>query len=197
MAEKALDATNVGVAKGNTGNAGGYAWVGAVTDTLPTDAKTAIDAKFKSLGFISEDGLANATETESEDHKDWGGTVVKSERTSYTETYEVGFLESRETVLKAVYGERNVTSDGNGGITVKHNGNFGEEHSYIFESLITVTLIKRTVIPRGVINERDDVEENSSDLIVYKPTIKCLPDAQGNTSYAYYYDSSKAGGAAA
>lgn len=192
MADKALDASNVGVAKGNTGNAGGYAWVGAVGDTLPTDAKTPIDVKFKSLGFIHEDGLANATETESEDRKDWGGTVIKSEQTSYTETYEVGFLESRESVLKAVYGDKNVASDGKGSITVKHNGKFGEERAYVFESLITSTLIKRTVIPRGVINERDDVEENSEDLIVYRPTIKCLPDSDGNTSYAYYYDSSKA-----
>lgn len=197
MAEElAKDASNVGVAKGNTSNAGGYAWVGKTTDPLPTDAKTPISDAFKSLGYISEDGLTNTTDTDSEDYKEWGGTVIKSEQTSYSESYQASFLESRESVLKTVYGDDNVTSDGNGGIAVKHNGAFTEERAYIFESLVTATLIKRTVIPRGSIQERDDVSENSEDLLSYTPTIKALPDADGNTSYVYYYDAAKAAAAA-
>lgn len=193
MAEElSKDAANVGVAKGNNGNAGGYAWVGGMAATLPTDAKAAVGGEFKSLGFISEDGLTNTTDTDSEDYKDWGGTVIKSAQTSYAESYQASFLESRESVLKTVYGDANVESDGEGGISVKHNGNFTEERRYVFESLVTPTLIKRTVIPRGSIMERDDVSENSSDLLAYTPTIKALPDEDGNTSYVYYYDSSKA-----
>ena len=87
-------------------------------------------------------------------------------------------------------------TDGAGGIAVKHNGAFTEERAYIFESLVTATLIKRTVIPRGSIQERDDVSENSEDLLSYTPTIKALPDADGNTSYVYYYDAAKAAAAA-
>lgn len=193
MAEElAKDVAKVGVARGNKGNASGYAWVGKTTDSLPTDAKTAIGSSFKSLGYIDEDGVVNATETDSEDRKDWSGEVIKSEQTSYSETYQVGFLESRASVLETVYGTDNVTDDGAGNVTVKHNGSFTEERAYVFESLITPTLIMRTVIPRGVINERDDVNQNSSDLITYKPTIKALPDKEGNTSYTYYYDSSAA-----
>ena len=192
MTELAKDAANVGVAKGNKGNAGGYAWVAPVGTDLATDAKTSIDEAFKSPGYISEDGLTNTTDTDSGDYKDWGGDVIKSEQTSYSESYQASFLESRESVLKTVYGDSNVTSDGEGGITVEHNGSFTEERAYVFESLITATLIKRTVIPRGSIQERDDVAENSGDLLAYTPTIKALPDASGNTSYVYYYDSSKA-----
>ncbi len=191
MADKAFDASNVGVAKGNAGNAAGYAWT-VDPKKLPTDAKTPVDAGAKSLGYISEDGITCTTDTDTEDYKDWGGSNIKSEQTSYSESFQVGFLESRANVLKVVYGDRNVTDDGNGSITVKHNGAFTEERAYVFESLLTSTLIKRTVIPRGVILERDDVEENSSDMLVYKPTIKALPDEQGNTSYSYFYDSAKA-----
>lgn len=190
MADAVKDASNVGVAKGNTSNAGGYAWVAPYGTTLPTDAKTEIPAGFESLGYISEDGLTNATDTDSEDYKDWGGDVIQSALTSYAETYQASFLESRESVLKAVYGDANVTDDGAGSITVLHNSSFTEERSYVFESLVTTTLIKRTVIPRGVINERDDVSENTEDLLAYTPTIKALPDTAGNTSYVYYYDSS-------
>lgn len=189
MADAAKDASNVGVAKGNAGNAGGYAWAAPYGTSLPADAKTAIPEGFESLGYISEDGLTNTTDTDSEDYKDWGGDVIQSALTSYSESYSVSFLESRESVLKAVYGDANVTDDGAGSITVLHNSSFTEERSYVFESLITTTLIKRTVIPRGVINERDDVSENTEDLLSYTPTIKALPDASGNTSYVYYYDS--------
>ena len=189
MADAVKDASNVGVAKGNTGNAGGYAWVAPYGTTLPTDAKTEIPSGFESLGYVSEDGLTNSTDTDSEDYKDWGGDVIQSALTSYSETYQASFLESRESVLKTVYGDANVTSDGAGSITVIHNSSFAEERSYIFESLVTATLIKRTVIPRGVINERDDISENTEDLLSYTPTIKALPDASGNTSYVYYYDS--------
>lgn len=190
--ELARDAANVGVAKGNGGNAGGYAWVGPTTATLPTDAKSEIGAEFESLGYISEDGLTNSTDAESEDRVDWSGSVIKTSQKSFSESFQASFLESRLSVLKTVYGDANVESDGQGGIAVKHNGHFTEERAYIFESLITETLIKRTVVPRGSIQERDDVSENSSDLLSYTPTIKALPDASGNTSYVYYYDSAKA-----
>ena len=192
--EQALDASNVGVAKGNSKNAGGYAWVGTAEDvSLPKDAKSEIGTGFKSLGYISEDGITATTDTDSEDYTDWGGNVIKSALTSFSESYQVSFLESRESVLKVVYGEANVENDEAGCITVKHNGHFTEERSYVFESLVTDTLIKRTVIPRGSILERDDVAENASDLLAYTPTIKALPDSNGNTSYTYYYDSAKAG----
>lgn len=191
MADKAKDISNVGTAKGNSKNAGGYSWVAPAGTTLPTDAKTDIPDDFISLGFISEDGLVNTTDTDSEDRKDWTGGVIKTDNTSYKETYQASFLESRESVLKAVYGDDNVESDGNGGLAVKHNKNFTAEHVYVFESLITDTLIKRTVIPRGSISERDDVSENPNDLLTYTPTITALEDDEGNTSYVYYYDSSK------
>ena len=193
MADAAKDATNVGAAKGNTLNAGGYAWVAPVGSELPTDAISNIPDVFQSLGYISEDGLTNSTDADTESRTDWGGETIKSDVTSFTETYQAGFLESRESVLKAVYGDDNVEADGNGSISVKHNARFTTERAYIFESLITDTLIKRTVIPRGSTTERDDVSENPSDLLVYTPTITALADDSGNTSYVYYYDSAKVG----
>lgn len=192
MADAAKDATNVGAAKGNTSNAGGYAWFAPVGSELPTDAISEIPEVFQSLGYISEDGLTNTTDTDTESRTDWGGETIKSDVTSFTETYQASFLESRESVLKAVYGDDNVESDGNGSIAVKHNARFTAEHVYIFESLITDTLIKRTVIPRGSITERDDLTENPSDLLAYTPTITALADEYGNASYVYYYDSAKA-----
>ena len=51
------DAKNVTAAKPKVG---GAVWRAPLGTTLPTDAKTALDKAFKSLGYISGDGLTNA-----------------------------------------------------------------------------------------------------------------------------------------
>lgn len=193
--EKALDAFNVGIAKGREG---GYAAV-APANTDPTAyvdvSKTIAElikssgSVLKSLGYISEDGVTNATDTDTSDIKDWGANVIKSPLTSYGETIQVGFLESRDSVLKVVFGEANVTTDA-GTTIVRHNTAFTGTHLFVFDSVVSETKVKRIVIPNGVITERDDIEMNSSDPLVYTPTIKCLPSPyfDGDCIREYIYD---------
>ena len=188
MAGTMFNADEVGVGKGNPS---GYAWVAPKGTTLPTNAKTPIGDDFKGLGYVNEDGLTQTTDSEAEDLKDWAGRVIKKAPGSFSETYAVAFMQSRAEVLKVYYGDANVTDDGKGGITVKHNGAFSEERVFVFETLITDTLIERTVIPRGSIQERDDIERTSESAMVYPVTITALADADGNTAYTYYYDSAK------
>lgn len=185
MEEEMFDAENVGIGKGNPN---GYAWVAPKGTKLPADAKEAIPDGFVSLGYVNDEGVVNSTEADSSDIKDWAGRVIKKVQNSFSETYQVGFLEGRTSVLKTYYGDENVEDDGKGSVTVRHNGAFTEERSFVIETLLTETVIKRTVIPRGCIYDRDDVEHNSENPVVYKATITALPDASGNTSYDYYYN---------
>ena len=197
MAEKMLDTNNLGVGKGREG---GYACVAPFgTDpTLFEDVtKTLADLcasneNLKSLGYISEDGVKIATDTDTDDHTDWSGSTVASVMGTYAETIEVTFLESRETVQKVFYGDTNVSETG-ATTTVRHNNKFTTPHLYIFDSIVSDTKVKRTIVPNGVINERDDVEQNSSDLVGYTPTIKCLASTayDGDCMREFIYDSSK------
>ena len=54
--------------------------------------------------------------------------------------------------------------------------------------------MKRSIIPLGRIFERDDVSENSSDMMGYAPTIKCMPydGFDGDAYRDYIYDAAKA-----
>lgn len=197
MAESMFDSSNVGVGKGR---AGGYSLIAkAGTDPTKFEDMTKTLADFitgsskvegaKSGGYIDEDGVTKTTDTDNEQFKDWSGTVFRTSLTSYSESVQVGFLESRESVLGAVYGEDNVSTEG-GVTTIRHNSNFTSSHVYVFDCVVSDTKVKRTIIPYGVILERDDVEENSSDLIVYKPTITCLPyeGYSGDTMRELLYD---------
>ena len=72
------DAKNVTAAKPKVGGAG---WRAPLGTTLPTDAKTALDKAFKSLGYISSDGLTNSNSPSSENTTAWGGdTVLKQQK---------------------------------------------------------------------------------------------------------------------
>lgn len=199
MAAKMLDETNVGIAKGREG---GYACV-APGGTDPKDfedvSKTLSElcagasSKLESLGLIDEDGVSISTESDTDDKKDWRGDVIASPVSSFGETISVRFLETRDAVLKTVFGEQNVATSGATN-TVRHNSDFGKPHVFVFDSVISATKVKRTIVPNGVIAERDDYEMNSSDLAGYKPTIKCLPSAfyNGDCLREFIYDATQA-----
>ena len=193
MAETMLDASNVGIAKGREG---GYACVAPagtdpttyidMTKTLAELCKQTSSA-LKSLGYISEDGVTVTTDTDTDDKTDWSGVTIVSPLTSYSESVQATFLESRDSVLKTVYGDANVTANEG---TVRHNKNFTAAHMFVFDCVVSDTKVKRIVIPNGVISERDDMEMNNSDLAGYTPTIKCLPSTffDGDCMREYIYD---------
>ena len=190
-----FDSANLGIGKGRPGGYAVVAEFGApledFLDMKKTLAEIVADTKNKaaSLGYVDEDGVTVSTSTDSDDKQEWGGGTVGSPITSYTETVQVGFLESRDSVLKTVYGDDNVSTDG-GVTTVRHNQNFGRPHLFAFDSVVSDTKVKRTIVPQGTINERDDVTYNNSDLVGYKPTIKCLQYGpwEGDTIRELIYD---------
>lgn len=198
MADEIFNKNKLGIAKGRPGGYAAVFPVGTDLDTLKDMTKTIkellADTKLggDSLGYISEDGVEFETSTDTEDKADWGGDVVVTSISSYSETAAVTFLESRASVLKVCYGEDNVTE--NGATTeVVHNKNFNAPHIYVFDAVISETLVKRTIIPLGCIYERDTVTQNNADLVGYKPTIKCsVFDDNGDTYTELFYDTEKA-----
>lgn len=165
---------------------GGAMYVAPAGTALPTDATTALAEAFKSLGYISEDGLTNSNSPESEDIKAWGGDIVLTPITGRPDTYSVKLIESLNVdVLKMVYGDDNVTGTLETGITVKANATDLEEHPIVVDMILRNGVLKRICIPSAKVSEIGEIVYTDADASGYELTLSCQPDADGNTHYEY------------
>lgn len=154
--------------------------------TLPTDATTALDAGFKLMGYISEDGVTNSNTPDTTDIKAWGGDTVLNIQESKDDTFQFTMLEVLNAdVLKAVYGSSNVTGTLPTGITVKANSEESEEGAWAIDMVLRDGAVKRIVIPDAKISDLGDISYTDSDAVGYEVTLTCMPDASGNTHYEY------------
>lgn len=177
------DVKNVTTAKPKVGGAVYSAPLGTA---LPTDATTALDAAFKSLGYISEDGMTNANTPKSDNIKAWGGDVVAVVQTEKADTFAYTLIEAlNPDVLKEVYGAANVSGTLETGITIKANSNPMEEHVLVVEMVMKGGILKRIVIPIGKVSEVGEIVYKDDEASGFETTITALPDTDENTHYEY------------
>lgn len=164
---------------------GGAVYRAPLGTALPTDASTELASDYKSLGYISEDGLKNENTPDNEDIKAWGGNIVLSVQTEKTDTFEMTFIESLNIeVLKMIYGDSNVT-ESNGTIKVAATADEAEEAVYVVDMIMRGGALKRIVIPQGKISDLGEIEYKDDDAVGYDTTITAMPDESGTTHYEY------------
>lgn len=184
MANAAATANSQANVSAGKGIKGGYIFSAPVGTKLPTDVKTPLDAAFKVLGFISEDGYVESVEEDSEDIVDMNGDLMDSAASNRVESAQVTLAEIKAETLRRQYGDANVT-DENGMITVKHNSDSHPAFAYVLELALKNGRRWRKVVPEGQSSELDDLTIASSELCARALTIKYLTDADGNTCYDY------------
>lgn len=165
---------------------GGAIYRALIGTTVPTDAKTKLDEAFKSLGYISDDGVENENKISSDDVKAWGGNTVASLLKEKTDKFKTTLLEALNVeVLKTVFGNDNVTGTLADKVTIKANAKELEDSVYVVETVLRGGYLKRLVIPVGSISDVEKIEYRDNKLIGYGITITSKPDETENTHYEY------------
>lgn len=153
---------------------------------VPTDTDTALNAAFKSLGYVSEDGLDNDQSIEVEDIKAWGGAKVLSIVNEKNDTYHFTLIEAlNPEVLKVVYGSGNVSGTLAEGISIAITDDDTEEYAWVIEMMMRDGVAKRIVIPDAKVTEIGTITYSDSAAVGYELTITALNP--NGTGYGHEY----------
>lgn len=169
----------------------GGVWRAPLGTTLPTTATETLNAAFKDMGYVSEDGVVNSNSPDSEKIKAWGGQIVLVVSTEKPDTFQMTLIEVLNAdVAGAVYNPGNVTDikDGNNnvvGYKVVVNADPSDHASYVIDMRMTGGAMKRIVIPDAQISELGDITYKDDEAVGYEITIDALPDSSGNNHYEY------------
>ena len=165
---------------------GGAIYSAPLGTTLPTNAIAELNEAFKSLGYISEDGLKNNNTPETDAIKAWGGDTVDVVQNEKADTFSYTLIEALNVdVLKEVYGVNNVSGSLETMITIKANSTPLEAHSLVVDMVLKAGILKRIVIPNATISEVGEINYADGDAIGYETTLTAMPDKNGDTHTEY------------
>lgn len=160
----------------------GAIWRAPYGTTLPTDATGTLNSAFVAIGYISEDGVTNANSPSSENIKAWGGDVVLTTQSEKTDTFKFKMLEVLNTeVLKAIYGDDNVSGALATGITVRANNDEQAAAAYVIDMALRGGVKKRIVIPNAKLTELSEVVYKDNEAIGYEATLTAMSGGFGSS----------------
>lgn len=155
------------------------------TSALPTADTELETAGFTAVGFISEDGITEANERDTEKVKAWGGDTVRILQNEHNITYTFTFLEmGNPEVLALLFGADNVVTSGDT-VTIKKNAQILEHKTFVIEVLDGDKKI-RLVIPDGQITETGERQFSHNAVLQVEVTIEAFNDVDGNKGYEYH-----------
>jgi hypothetical protein len=156
----------------------GDVYYGAIGTTAPTDTTTALNAAYKAVGLLSEDGVTEAREEDSNDYYAWGSILVRTVRSRHRRSFSFVALENNKDlwVLLNPGSATPVTATGTTTRIVKVPT--PNPQAFVFH-MVDGTNIRRIVIPRGEVTEVGDTVMGQTDMEMREITVTVYADSTG------------------
>lgn len=167
--------------------------VAPVGTALPTDITTALNAAFKKVGYVSDDGLTEGEDRSTDTVKAWGGATVATTQSSFEKTFSFTMIEFLNiNAQKLLRGDGNVTStpatnSAGTRLTIRETADLPTPKSMVIDIVSGVAKV-RHVIPYGQVTDSDDINWTDEDPAGLPVTFSAYPDANGVTVYTYTDD---------
>lgn len=167
----------------------GGAWVSPLGTAQPTDPAAAPTGAWLAIGAISEDGLTNGVDEDSEQFTPWGlGSPFRTVVTSSIRTFAFTAWETNRPIVKSLQYRIDVADL----VPVSGVTTFAEtasqapdRRSWLFD-VYDGDVWERFFVPEGEITERSDVTYQNGEMAGYEWTISTYPDASNNLVYHSY-----------
>lgn len=160
----ALTTSEVGVA------VSGEIYVAPTGTAAPTDTSTALNAAFKGLGYVSDDGITETVDRSIDDIVAWqNSTTVRSVVTDAKVSYEFTLIQTNKDTQEFVNGATVTQSVPHGTYTLTP-GSTGGRKSFVFH-IIDGAQIKRIYVAEGELTERGETTYASGEAIAYECTV--------------------------
>lgn len=161
---------------------------------VPTDATSQLDAAFKELGYVNDQGVRNANTAEKTKVYAWGGSAVMDSTTQKPDDWIFTLIEAlNPEVLKTVYGDVNViVSEDGKQISVMATAEDLAEFILVIDMALTNNALKRIVIPKGALSNVAEIAYVDNQPIGYNITVSAYYDANGKSHYEYIQKSGDA-----
>lgn len=178
-----MENTSVANVTASKPKVGGAIFYAPVDTALPTDAKSALDEAFISLGYVSEDGLKNESDSGSTT-KAWGGDIVLI--SGGGDSFSCTLIETlRESVLKLIHGDDNVSGTIDTGIKVDVGDRDIQNYAFVIDMVLRDGILKRVVIPKACVSEVGEVTYSDEDAVGYEVTLTAQKDETEKYHHEY------------
>lgn len=164
-----------------------------VGTALPTDEIVSLNAAFKAVGYIADDGVTKGESRDSDTIQAWGGDTIAAIQKSYGVEWKFKLAEFLNDIAqKAIYGDTNVTVTAATVSTGKKMHIVGTStpaphRSWVFEIRGDVSKI-RIVVPDAQVSDTGDVTFKDDELAANDLTLTSFPDSTGAYFHVYTDD---------
>lgn len=168
----------------------GGAWCAPVGTAQPTDPAAAPTGAWLAIGAISDDGLTNGIEEDSESFTPWGQvSPFRTVTTSSVRTFSMTAWETNRPIVRSLHNRiavADLVPDGDGIVTFVETATpTPDRRAWLFD-VYDGDIWERFYVPEGEITERSDVTFAQGEMVGYEWTISTYPDSVGGLVYHAY-----------